>query len=284
MFKAYAQKLGPPFSGQVQIVESDTYRAITLDGMMWEIQYVNRIHVRAATISAEEIKSGAYKTELITGSSADPQLVELMDYLVDIQLPFPSNDYYECWILDSKDQTPLAMLYSCSKAEQMKKFPTQPQWTALPDSIMPVVKTATEVESKMAPVNYRIESLVSERAGTNKKSLWYDRREYDDSHFPPYLLREDWPEPEQEELLSRYLQRQAPRLLMLQGLTDSQRQKLETGGKLNATEVARFFGLYPKILNVELINALRVEARIRAASSSGKSIDVLERRDGVLYI
>ena len=71
---------------------------------------------------------------------------------------------------------------------------------------------------------------------------------------------------------------------MLQGITDEQRDFLESSCKPNAIEVARFSSLYPKIINQEKINALRVEARIREASGSGKPISVLERRDGVLYI
>ena len=129
MFKAYAQKLGPPFSGLVQIVESDTYRAMTLDGQMWELQYVNRIHVRAATVSAEEIKSGAYKTELIAEDSADPALVELMEYLGEVKPPFASIDHYECWLLDSETAQPLAMAFSCTQPDQMSKFPKRPEWT-----------------------------------------------------------------------------------------------------------------------------------------------------------
>lgn len=284
MFKAYAQKLGPPFSGQVQIVESDKYRAMTLDGQMWEIQYVNRIHVRAATVSADEIKSGKYKTELIAEGSADPKLVELMEYLNDVKLPFTSSDHFEYWMLDREEQAPLAMMFSCSSADQMKKFPVHSEWTALPDSVMPVSKTQKEIDASMPPVNYRVESAVSERAGTRKVARWYDRREHDDSLFPPCLLREDWPDDEQQSLAERYLERQAPRLLMLQGISDPKREQLENSCKHHASEVARFYSLYPKIINKEQISALRVEARIRAASGGAKPISVLERRDGVLYI
>ena len=284
MFKAYAQKLGPPFSGQVQIVESDTYRAMTLDGDMWEIQYVNRIHVRAATVSAAEIKSGSYKKELISEGTADPKLVALMEFLNDVELPFESHDHYEYWLLDREEQSPMAMMFSCSQESQMKKFPVHADWTALPDSVMPVVKTQKEIDAKMAPVNYRVESAVSERAGTSPKARWYDRREHDDSLFPPLLVREDWPDADQQALCSRYLERQAPRLLMLRGLSDVKRDQLEMGCKPYASEVARFCVLYPKVLHEEHVNALRVEARIRAATGGEKPISVIGRRDGVLYI
>jgi len=49
-------------------------------------------------------------------------------------------------------------------------------------------------------------------------------------------------------------------------------------------EVARFSGLYPKIINQTLINSLLVQARIRAASEGGNALKIQDRRDGVLYI
>ena len=40
MIKAYSQRLLPPYSGQVQIAESDRARAITTDGESWEIHFL----------------------------------------------------------------------------------------------------------------------------------------------------------------------------------------------------------------------------------------------------
>jgi len=279
MFEVYSQKLAPPYSGLVHIAKSGRYRAVTLDGQMWEIQHLNRINIRAAAVSAEEIKSGAFKHE-----DADPKLVEIMEYLADVKLPFPSKDHFECWILDSTDESPLAMLYSCVDEEQMRKFPKYPDWTALPDSVMPVVKTDEELASQSTPVNYRVEMLVASRAGVNKKARWFDRREHDADLFHPFLLREDWIESQDQDLVWRYIARQAPRLLLLPDLSDSDRERLEVASKHNPDEVARFAGMYPKIINQELMNSLLVMARIRAASGAGGGNKVLEKRDGVFYL
>lgn len=283
MYNAYSQKLGPPFSGQVQIVESDTYRAVTLDGHTWEIQYVNRAHIRVTTVTADELKARSRAPGEV-GAEADQRLTELKDYLADVKLPFPASDHFECWVLDKEDQTPIAMVFSCSKPEHMSKFPSYPDWTALPDSVMSIVKTEKEIAAKMAPVNYRFERLVAERAGINRKGKWFDRREHDDSFFPPCLVTQDWQSEEDTSLFHRYIERQAPRLLMLQGLPGTLREKLEQFSKPNAMEVARFYKLYPEIVDTELIKALRVQARIRAASASGKTANIHDRRDGVLYI
>lgn len=284
MIKAFSQKLGPPFSGQVQIAESDTYRAITLDGQTWELQYTNRIHVQVAAVTSAELKSRDRKVEEIASEAGDPKLNELLDYLRDVDLPFEATDHFECWLLDAEDQSPLAMLFSCSDAEQIQKFPSHPDWTALPDSVMPIVKTEAELAAQMAPVNYRFERVVAEQAGINRKISWFDRREHPDDIFPPFLVRDNWVETEHQNLCSRYINRQAPRLLMLQGLTQEHRRKLESFCKPHSTEVARFFPLYPEVLDEKFMGALRVEARIRAATSGKGPRGVHDRRDGVLYI
>jgi len=123
MIRTYAQKLTPPYSGQVQIVETDTYRALTLDGMVWEVQYVNRIHIRVCTISSKELHARAGATGQTEDDTADPKLAALFDYLVNVKLPFLANDHLEFWLLDDADKSPLALIYSCSTTEKMEKFP-----------------------------------------------------------------------------------------------------------------------------------------------------------------
>ena len=96
------------------------------------------------------------------------------------------------------------------------------------------------------------------------------------------MIREDWQNAEDQELCQRYIQRQAPRLLMLHGLQQSDRARLEGYCKPQAMEVARFCGLYPDIIDTELVQSLRVQARLRAATEGQPAIH--NRRDGILYI
>jgi len=266
MFKTFAQRLTPPYSGLVQIAESDTYRALTLDGLMWEVQYVNRIHIRVCTMSANELKSRTSKSAKVVDDVADPALGEFFDFLADVELPFPATDQLEYWLLDHTDQTPLALIYSCTTKAQMEKFPSRAEWASLPDAVMKVVKTDDEIKSNKPPINYQLESLVSERAGTNKKAQWFDRSQPDTQHFPPLLVREDWVSDEHRAICKRYIDRQAPRLLMLQGISDEERSRLEACCSEHALEVARFSKMYPSIIDKPSIDALRVEARLREAA------------------
>jgi len=269
MIRTFSQRLTPPYSGQVQIAESETYRALTMDGHRWEVQYVNRSHIRVGTLTSSDIKNRSVRSEQMVDDVADPRLGELLDHLAEIELPFMATDCFEYWLLDSADNSPLALIFSCSRSAQMKKFPSRAGWTALPDAVMPVVKTEQEIAAGVPPVNYRLESLVAERASTNSKAAWFDRREMHDENFPPLLVREDWVEAEHQALCKRYIDRQSPRLLMLQGLGRSVRERLESCCNPYSTEVARLCGLYPEIIDEALIQALRVEARLREVSDTG---------------
>ena len=284
MIKAFSQKLMPPFSGQVQIAESDTYRALTLDGQTWEIQYVKRSHIRVGTLTASEIKSRSIDSKRLVEDVADPKLMVLLDYLADVDIPFAGTDHFEYWLLDNQEKKPLALIFSCSQQEQMAKFPSRAEWTALPDAVMPIPKTEEEVAVNMPPVNYQLERLIAEQAGINAKAAWFDRREHDDELFPQFLVREAHPDGEQYPYATRYIERQATRLLMTQRLSQTNRQRLEICCKPYATELARFCGLYPALIDEELIRSLRVEARLREVSNTGGHSNVQNRRDGILYM
>lgn len=284
VIRAFSERLTPPFSGQIQIAESEQYRALTLDGQVWEIQHVNRTHVRVATMNASEIKSHALNPELLEEDAADEKIIELLNFLSDVTLPFPAADCFECWLLDPQDESPLAMVFSCTNPDHMQKFPERPEWTALPAAVMPIVKTDEEQKNQTPPVNYQVERLVAERAGVRLKPRWFNRKEHEIGFFPPFLVREDWPEESQGLLCSRYIERQAPRLLMLHDLSGSDRRRLEGYCRPNSVEVARFHTVYPEIVDEELIQALRVEARFRSAAKDGGQLAVNSRRDGILYI
>lgn len=284
MIKAYSQRLMPPFSGQVQIVQSDTYRAITLDGQIWELQYVKRSHVRVGTISAEDIRSHSVTPDKLEGKPVDERITEILDFLVGVELPFPAIDHYEYWLVDKQDKQPLALVYSCSEEEQMEKFPERPEWTALPAAVMPIEKTEEEEKAGSPPVNYRLERLVAERAGQLAKGVWFDRNEADPAQFPALMVRGDWTDASDADLYQRYVERQAPRLLTLQTLGREDRGRLESYCRPHALEVARFCNVYPEVVDEPLMRALQVEARVREATGAATRSPVHNRRDGILYI
>lgn len=282
--RAYSQRLMPPYSGQVQIAESGRARALTLDGNLWEIQFlhsadtgqwreqkrfghpVRRSYIRVAMIRNSEIRRLALPSFLDTGS-VDERIVELSEFLAETRLPFPASDHFEYWLLDPKDDSPLALIYSCTSQEEMRTYPSRPEWTALPAATMAIARTPEEEESYAPPVNYRLERLVAERAGQNPRAAWFNRRTDECRTYPPCLISEHWEDEGPSELCRRYLARQAPRLLMLHGLAHPDRARLEQAAREHALEVARFYPLYPAVADQELMAAIRVEARLRQAAA-----------------
>jgi len=294
MIKAFSQRLMPPYSGQAQIVESERARAITMDGHNWEFHFLHALKDDAYKAGYSDRKSfrrvcyidHQQVINIATRPSeqnqqTDERILELAAFITTASLPFPSADRHECWLLDPTDGSPLALIFSCAEAEQKSTFPNKTEWTALPAAQMPIERTEDELQRGEPPVNYRVERMVAERAGRTPRTRWFKRHEAEPDNFPPFLLNEDWPDEIESDLCQRYIQRQSPRLLMLQGLSLEDRSRLEIAAKLHAMEVERFFPLYPETADEKLMNTILVEARLRHTSEEEPSLH--KRRDGVLY-
>lgn len=286
MLKAYSKRLLSPYTGQVQVVESSRARAMSLGGGNWEIQFsfahesgvssrgeqkspgkaVKKSYIRIANFNGSDIELINLPSFLDT-DEIDERISELTEFLADIKLPLPAADEHEYWLLDEKDESPLALIYSCVKAEEMALYPNRPEWTALPASMMEV-KRFPEEESFLPPVNDRLQQRVNERAGRHPKARWVRRRETEPDIFPSCIVSEVWDDEADHELCQRYILRQAPRLLMLHSLDYDNRLRLEQAAKTHALEVERFCSLYPEVADQKLMNTIRVEARLRRASQS----------------
>lgn len=206
MIQVYSKKLLSPYTGQMQIVESERARALTLDGKEWVVQFTFSARVEA--LSEAEKPGRAFKFDYIrvaniSGNTVQRQhlppylnaadvVQQLASYVADIELPLPAADHYEYWLLDNVDNSPLALIYSCVRAEEMSLFPQKLEWTALSAAMMKVESTEAERVIYTPPVNYRLERLVNERAGKKPKAKWIKRRADLHEAFPALLVREDW--------------------------------------------------------------------------------------------
>lgn len=56
---------------------------------------------------------------------------------------------------------------------------------------------------------------------------------------------------------------------------------MELAAKANALDVVRFYSLYPEIADKDVMDKIRIEARLRMAA--GETAYAMGRRDGVLY-
>lgn len=286
MIQAYSKRLLSPYTGLVHIAESNRARALSLEGKEWAIQFrvddgnrqeqghtgppPKKQYVRVANINGAEIQRIKLPYQ-IDHSLVEAQILALADYLKDAILPFPAADTYEYWLLDGTNAQPLALIYSCVKAEEMAMYPHQLAWTATPAALSAVEKTPEELQVYTPPVNYQLEQLVNARAGRNPRTAWIKRRAGLDLDFPPCLVSEQWEEAEHAHLCQRFIARLAPRLLMLHGLEPSDRRRLEHEAKAHALEVEHYFPLYPEIADEKLMSSIRVEARLRLAAGERKT-------------
>lgn len=291
MIRAYSQRILPPYSGSVQIAESQLARALSFDGINWEFQYLSgqdqaarqkqrprgyardRGYFKVGQVQNGELKPYVWPRFLDQEEVADC-VQELATFLASAQVPFAPADTFEYWLLDGRDESPLALVFSCCEASQMETYPVSPQWTALPHSKMQVDNTEGEAARGEPPVNHRFQHLVKQRAGPNPRGAWFDRSRMPDDAFPGCLVSEDWRQLEHQDLCQRYIARKSPRLLMLHDLNNDDRERLEIAAKAHALEVAGYYPLYPEVHDEALMAAIRVEARLRG------HIPAAERKPG----
>jgi hypothetical protein len=283
MIRMYSKRLLSPFVGLVQVADIGRARALSLDGRNWAIQYSmiddarsrNRRPVADPNLSyslVATIEHGRLKTHAVH-PFLEPEDVRwainrLAEAVTAARLPFAAADRYEYWLLDCNDETPLALLHSCIEEQDMGLAPPRPVWIAMSAAQLDVQPPEASQDCYVPPVNYRLQKLVAERAGARPRAAWFERPAPATVGFPPCLIREDWENEERQQLCDLYIQRLAPRLLMMQDLSRSERHRLERAARDHVFEVERFHLLYPEVVDTSLLTAARVEARLRHAAEA----------------
>lgn len=282
MTRFYSKRLLLPFVGVIQLAELDWARAMSLDGKHWAVRYLRD--------EDDEIRNSPFrddprvKCSLVVTLEADGHNTRKVNRYLDpeqaridgarfytamreARIPFAAADRYEYWLLDERERRPLALLQTCFDEAEMDWSAPAPAWLAMPAAELPVADSqASDPQLYTQPVNYRLERRVEARAGNHPQAAWFRRSDTQAGDFPALLLREDWEDEEGRRLCELYLRRLAPRLLMLSGLAPERRQWLEQAAREYALDVERFYPLYPDVFDRQLLNAARVEARLRRSA------------------
>jgi hypothetical protein len=297
----YAVRRVNPFEGVLQVVETPLGRAYSPNGEVWQIQVLAERpdHTWRSLSHAPPIRQffnfglwdaegGLHKIPAnpvmdIGGmTSAARETCDTLETLAD-RIPFALTDRYECWCTDHLGQ-PIALLATCEDPALVDDLRVTP-WHASRASDRGFVSASLSRRGipdrdNQGPRQHaaRLERLVRQ-SGPQRR--WYERLENgrglplkprgDDQtlpavHFPPLGLKTDWASEEDREYVSDYIAWLAPRLLMLQHLSDSERQDLEQIACRQAEELATGFRLLPRVIDQRAIEAARVEARLRRAS------------------
>lgn len=281
----YAKRRVNPFRGVMQIIESEQGRALSCNGIVWEIL------VRAAQWSAaDKLDRGAdKKTYYRFGMwSLDYGLMKrsdspvdgqdyfdlsskcdvLVGYLQDYhdQLPFPLEDDLELWLFDKDDHRPLALLSSVLP-DAGYPSPEPKVWSACKGP-------AGTTSQRRYPHADELEAQVEQRAGNTINKHWIRRLPGGDGvvegkgdsiaaeQFPVLLLDENWIHEYEQRCAHDYIRWISPSLLTLQHLDRVTRERIENNLNVQAISIEHHWHLYPEVIDQKLLKAARVQSRI----------------------
>lgn len=284
----YAIRRVNPFLGVWQVIKLSAARAISSDGIIWDIEI--RAERRNAWGSLNQAtKAHSYyryglwsETQGLKTNPVPPGMdrehlnassKELIHHIKDLagSIPFPLTDTRELWLLDPHSQLPLVLMASV-EPKQSYTISEPRSWSASMSGYgLPGLgrfHAATELEA-----------IVRKRAGYNSQKLWVERQSDGSATtlegseekipanlFPPYLIRQDWEDEAAASLVEQYISWLAPALLTLQQLSKHQRHYLEQRLQTSAASVDHHWQLYPEMTDENLISAARVQAHIQSSS------------------
>ena len=285
----YATRRVNPFRGVMQIIESGAGRALSCNGIVWEILVRATQGSASDNLDSEDDKKTYYRFGMWSldyglmkrsDSPVDDQdyfdlsskCDVLIDYLQDYhgRVPFLLEDNLELWLFDKDDQRPLVLLSSVLPDASLPS-PEPKAWSAC--------KGADGTASQRRfPQADKLEAMIKQRAGLNINSginkHWIRRSAEGDGvfegtgdsiaaeQFPVLLLDENWMHESEQRCARDYIQWISPSLLTLQHLDRATRKRIENNLNVQATSIEHHWHLYPEVISQKLLKAARVQSRI----------------------
>lgn len=288
--RSYAIRRVNPFLGVLQVIETRGGRAISANGVVWDIEVLaersagwgrlnrNNKQVAYYRYGLWSLEDGLVNRPLAPHLESDPltqQSQELIECIRERlqQLPFSLEDNHELWLFDKHDQRPIALLASATD-DSILPSPEPKYWKSC-------------IGANGVPSQYRfpdaraLEEQMKQVAGFNVHKHWITRQVdgsgnmdvsnilIDVETFPPFLLTEDWPEAEQVKRACAYLEWIAPGLLTLQQLSSTERERMEKCLHIQAVSVEHHWHLYPEIMDEKYLTAAKVQCRIQQSHQTG---------------
>lgn len=280
----YARRRLNPYRGVVHVLDAGDALAYTYDGLIWHLRADDgqgRVRPIGVWLEGEGLKVG---TRLPDG---------LHDALLHHPpLPFPLADQVELWLLDRERGLPLALLASeLPGAQQHERI--EPEWQPFVASYTgfrsPALTRRDQVVGGGQPRHRDwLARMVNNAARPHPCAQWFHRREDGSGQgghglrlpaewrarslpaaaFPELLVRERWNNLLEQSVINDYHMHLAPLLLMLPGLTDEKRERLESAACQQPRRLARIYRLLPRVLQPERLNAALVAARLEEAAEA----------------
>jgi hypothetical protein len=280
----YALRRLNPFLGVLQILETPHGKALSTNGVVWDIEPSAPADYQAEGPEAElayyqyglwSRDEGLVQRPLaaLHGEDALKRQAEglVQSVMKNLErLPFPLKDNRELWLFDERERRPLSLLASCLPDRE----PARPHGRRWVSSI----GENGLASQRRYPAAGELETLVKERAGFNARTHWVTRDEQgggtsDDGNirlqaedFPTLLITREWTETGQSMLVEGYLRWIAPSLLTLQHLNREQRAWLEQSLHLQAESVEHHWRLYPELVDERHLTSARVQCRMQRST------------------
>ena len=285
--QAYAIRRVNPFLGVLQVIETEGGRAISSNGVVWEIELrterssmwgsLNKytkdaVYYRFGLWSQAE---GLVNRPLAPHLERDPLTLQCNLLISCLEqrlqyLPFKLIDNRELWLFDKLEQQPIALLASLTP-ETKPPSPEPKYWKSC--------LGANGVQSQYRyPAARELEMLIEQTASSNISKYWVSREadgsgilqssgeRLSASSFPGYLLTENWSDKDDEFLVKNFIEWIAPSLLTLQHLSTTERDYLESHLNVQAVSIEHHWHLYPETVDDKKLKAARVQCRLQKSA------------------
>ena len=287
--RSYAKRRLNPFLGVMQVVEAEEGRALSCNGVVWEIIVRATQGKDSVNSSSDNNKKTFYRFGMwsldyglmkrANSPAPDQDYFELASKCETLigyvqaryhQLPFELEDNRELWLFDSDEQQPLALLASLIPGASMPS-PEPEHWTSC-------IGIGSSPSQRRFPQARELESQVKERGGINIRKHWIKRTPGGEGiventgsvlpadQFPVLLLDENWANDEEQHRAAEYIKWISPSLLTLQHLDNDTRTRIENNLNVQAVSIEHHWHLYPEIINQKLLKAARVQSQIEKCS------------------
>ena len=284
--QCYSVRQLSPFVGNIQIIQADYCRALSSDGVQWQIQASCETHQQKWNISGDEYIPRRY---VLYGSwNIDSGLSTLpLDPMLDVpslahientllktllnsteKLPFKQFDHYECWLIDSLTSLPLAMINSVThdfmiphcQPKRWQAIPQQKSLCSLPKSL-----TLANIKTLEKSINQQTKHFIWFKRNIDRSGISVTDNKYTlpTDIFPELLINEDLLSESVNSIASDFINWQSPRLLSLHFLSPDSRSRLEQAAQHYALDTYKRLNIYPNTLSDKILNKILVEMKIR---------------------
>lgn len=284
--QCYSVRQLSPFVGNIQVVQADYCRALSSDGIQWQIQASCETHQQVWSISTDEYIPRRYvlygswnKHSGISSLPLDPMLdVPSLEHIENTllrvlleshnKLPFDQVDNYECWLIHQPGSQPLALLNSVTHdymiqhdlPKRWQAIPQQQSLTSLPDSLPESDIFHLEKYINQHATHHTWFRRIKNRSGVSvaNPDIILPAADFPELLINEFLLPETF-----KSIAHELIKFQSPRLLGLHFLSHDSRSRLERAAQYYALETSKRLSIYPCRLSDKILNKVLVEMKIR---------------------